>query len=93
MHTRSWESFSKVFVTILSTLLFAMFSSYASAQVSGATLSGTVTDSSGAIVPSVQISIKNEGTGEVRTVTVDSAGYYSAPNLLPGQYDVSTTAP
>jgi hypothetical protein len=93
MHTHSWESFSKVFVTILSTLFFAMLSSYASAQVSGATLSGTVTDSSGAIVPSVQISIKNEGTGEVRTVTVDSAGYYSAPNLLPGQYDVSATAP
>jgi hypothetical protein len=93
VHTHSWESFSKVFVTILSTLLFAMLSSYGSAQVSGATLSGTVTDSSGAIVPSVQVSIKNEGTGEVRTVTVDSAGYYSAPNLLPGQYDVSATAP
>src|ERR1700727_817020 len=63
------------------------------AQVSGATLTGTVSDSSGAVIPNVQILIKNEGTHEVRSVTVDSAGFYSAPNLLPGQYDVTVTAP
>ncbi len=63
------------------------------AQVSGATLNGTVTDSSGAVIANVQVSIKNEGTGEVRTVTVDSAGFYSAPNLLPGKYDVHAAAP
>src|SRR5258708_2704294 len=65
----------------------------ARAQVSGATLSGSVTDASGAVIPNVQVSIKNEGTGEARAVTVDSAGYYSAPNLLPGKYDVSASAP
>jgi len=74
-------------------LFFILLPLSAYAQVSGATLLGTVTDSSGAVIPSVQVSIKNEGTGEVRTVSVDSAGFYSAPNLLPGKYDVSVSAP
>src|SRR3984957_7117679 len=63
------------------------------AQVSGATLTGTISDSSGAVIPNVRVSIKNEGTNEVRSVAVDSAGFYSAPNLLPGKYDVTVTAP
>jgi len=74
-------------------LFFILLPLSAYAQVSGATLLGTVTDSSGAVIPSVQVSIKNEGTGEVRTVSVDLAGFYSAPNLLPGKYDVSVSAP
>lgn len=62
------------------------------AQVSGATLTGTVTDASGAVVGNAEISITNQATGEVRSVKVDTAGVYSAPNLLPGKYDVSSTA-
>src|SRR5579872_2672162 len=63
------------------------------AQVAGATLSGTVTDASGAAVPNAQVSIKNSATGVVRDVTTDSAGLYSAPNLLPGVYDITVAAP
>src|ERR1700681_397657 len=63
------------------------------AQVVGATLSGTVTDQSGAVIPSTQISIKNINTGVTRTVTTDAAGFYTAPNLLPGSYEITTTAP
>ncbi|HWO35952.1 MAG TPA: carboxypeptidase regulatory-like domain-containing protein, partial [Candidatus Acidoferrum sp.] len=77
----------------MAVVLFVMLPLRSHAQVSGATLTGTVSDSSGAVIPNVHISIKNEGTAEVRTVTVDSAGFYSAPNLLPGQYDVTVTAP
>jgi hypothetical protein len=62
------------------------------AQVSGATLSGTVTDASSAAVPEAKISIKNSATGVVREVTSDSAGFYSAPNLLPGVYEVTAAA-
>jgi hypothetical protein len=53
-------------------------------QVVGGTLSGTVTDQSGAVIPSAEISIKNTTTGVTRSVTTDAAGFYSAPNLLPG---------
>ena len=62
------------------------------AQVAGATLSGKVTDPSGALIPSAQVMITNVRTGVVRTVTTDTAGFYSAPNLLPGDYDVRVTA-
>ena len=59
------------------------------AQVAGATLSGTVTDASGAAVPNARVSVKNSATGVVREVTSDSAGFYSVPNLLPGVYDTT----
>src|SRR5712671_3992255 len=62
------------------------------AQVAGATLSGTATDASGAAVPNAKVSIKNSATGVVRDVTTDSAGFYSAPNLLPGVYDITVAA-
>src|SRR6202171_6486024 len=62
------------------------------AQVAGATLSGTVTDASSAAVPNAKVSIKNSATGVVRDVTTDSAGFYSAPNLLPGLYDITAAA-
>ena len=59
------------------------------AQVSGATLAGTVSDTSGASIPGVQVSIKNAAIGQERVVTTDSAGFYSSPNLLPGEYVVT----
>jgi len=92
VRNRSSEKRAGALVT-MAVVLFLMLPLRSYAQVSGATLTGTVSDSSGAVIANVHISIKNEGTGEVRTVTVDSAGFYSAPNLLPGQYDVTVTAP
>src|SRR6202790_868050 len=62
------------------------------AQGAGATLSGTVTDASGAAVPNARVSVKNSATGVVREVTSDSAGFYSVPNLLPGVYETTVEA-
>jgi hypothetical protein len=62
------------------------------AQVAGATLSGTVTDQSGAVVAGAQVSTKNTGTGISVTVNANSDGFYSAPNLQPGTYQVTTSA-
>src|ERR1700722_3338771 len=89
----SWGTRCNSFAFLPAILLLVLLPLTAYAQVSGATLSGTVTDSSGAIISNVQILIKNEGTGEIRSLTVDSAGLYTAPNLLPGQYDVTVSAP
>ena len=44
---------------------------------------GFVTDSSGAVVPNAKVTIKNEGTGESRTVSTDGSGHYAVPNLPP----------
>jgi hypothetical protein len=62
------------------------------AQVAGATLSGVVTDERGGPVPDAAVSIKNTGTGAVREVTTNADGLYSAPNLQPGNYDVTIAA-
>src|SRR5260370_24506312 len=61
-------------------------------QVTGATLSGLVKDTSGAIVPKATVSIKNSATGETREVISNASGFYSAPNLLPANYEVAVTA-
>src|SRR6266849_2319734 len=66
--------------------------SQANAQVSGATLSGTVTDPSGAAIVGARVSIGNKATGVTRDITTDSTGFYSAPNLLPGPYEVTVSA-
>jgi Carboxypeptidase regulatory-like domain/TonB-dependent Receptor Plug Domain/TonB dependent receptor len=65
----------------------------ARAQVVGATLSGTITDPSGSVVPNAQVSVRNTATGVTRGVAADTAGLYVIPNLLPGTYEVSVTAP
>jgi hypothetical protein len=61
-------------------------------QVAGATLTGTVTDQSGAVIPKAQFSIKDASTGITRNVTSDAAGFYTAPNLLPGNYEITVSA-
>src|ERR1700687_5692925 len=64
----------------------------AEAQVSGATLSGVVTDLSGALVANAAITISNTDTGPSRNLTSNGEGFYSAPNLKPGNYEVKVSA-
>jgi len=65
----------------------------ASAQGAGATLTGTVMDRSGAVIPRAQITVKNTATGTTRSSETNTAGFYTAPGLPPGNYAVSVTAP
>jgi hypothetical protein len=61
-------------------------------QVAGGTISGTVRDVSGRVINDVQITITNAATGVTREVTTNDEGFYSAPNLLPGTYEVKLSA-
>src|SRR5437016_2986021 len=63
------------------------------AQVSGGLLAGTVTDSAQAAIPNAQITLINTATGVARTVSTDVAGFYTAPDLLPGSYELTAAAP
>ena len=63
----------------------------ARAQVVGASLSGTVGDTSGAVLPNAKVAIENVATGVTRVITTDSVGLCEAPNLLPGNYQVTVT--
>src|SRR6266849_2040360 len=60
-------------------------------QVIKGSISGTVTDSQGAIIAGAQVKAKNTETGQVSTTTSDSSGNFRL-NLLPvGTYTVSVT--
>jgi hypothetical protein len=62
-------------------------------QSTSATVSGTVADSSGAVLPGVSVTATNDGTAVATTVVTNEAGAYSAPGLLPGTYTVSAELP
>ncbi len=81
-------------VTLVALMLIygATVSVHVQAQVSGGTISGTVVDSSGRVIPNASISITNIATGISRAVTTNTDGVYTAPNLLPGTYDLTFTA-
>src|SRR5438309_496554 len=70
----------------------SLFAVQGYAQVTGATLSGTITDPSGGVIPNAQVSARNTATGVTREMTADTAGFYSLPNLLPGSYEVTVTS-
>ncbi len=57
------------------------------------TILGTVTDSSGAVVPNATVTITNTGTGVAHRATTSSSGDYSVPDLNPGPYSVSIESP
>src|SRR6202047_4509618 len=63
-----------------------------SAQVVGATVSGTVADASGAVAPGVSISIKNVATGNTTNAVTNAVGFYIAPNLRAGDYELTASA-
>ena len=89
-------TFSKKMVVLLGVFLAIGLCSFtavpAYSQVTGATLSGTVTDASGAVIAGATISVKNTANGISKDTTSDSAGLYTVPNLLPGDYEVRVTA-
>jgi hypothetical protein len=60
----------------------------AAAQITSATLVGTVTDSSGAALPGVTVTARNANTGFTRTVTTDETGAYRVEFLPIGAYSV-----
>src|ERR1700733_8946946 len=61
------------------------------AQVT-ATISGTVTDSSGAIVANAAIEVKNTGTGVTQSTSTDAQGRYAVRELPIGEYELHATA-
>jgi Carboxypeptidase regulatory-like domain/TonB dependent receptor len=60
----------------------------ARAQTTTATLSGTVTDNKGAVVPAVSIVISSAATGLKRQTTTNSEGVFTVPLLPPGSYSL-----
>jgi hypothetical protein len=62
-----------------------------SAQEFRGTISGTVTDPNGAVIPGATVAVKNVETNITNSVTTNDSGSYSVPFLLPGKYNVTVT--
>jgi hypothetical protein len=57
------------------------------------TITGEVTDQTGAAVPGAAVTIRNTGTNGIRNATTNEAGIYSVPALNPGMYEVRAETP
>jgi hypothetical protein len=65
----------------------------ASAQVLYGTLTGTVTDNTGAVIPNANVTAREASTGVERTARANSAGVYLFSDLNPGTYQLTISAP
>jgi hypothetical protein len=76
--------------TIFCCLLLCLVATTAAfGQINNATLTGTVTDATGAVLPGVSITATNNATGVTTEVLTNEAGAYTILSLLPGTYTVS----
>lgn len=82
-----------LFLIAIAIVLATPVSFGGSAQVAARTLSGTVTAASGSRIPNAHISIKNTVNGDTVSATAKEDGSYKVPSLLPGNYEVTASAP
>ena len=73
--------------SIILALAALFISTLARAQT--ASVTGTITDASGAVIPGATVKAHNSGTGAERAVTAGETGVYRIPNLPPGHYVIS----
>src|SRR6058998_65437 len=83
-------SFRNFFSTLL---VFVFAAQVATAQVNTATISGTLRDESGAVLPGAAVTVQNQDTGISRSLTTNETGRYTAPALGLGNYQVSVQLP
>ena len=70
-------------------LLYLVFSTITFAQTTNATLGGTVSDATRALIPGVTVTATNTQTGIVSTVVTNETGAYNFPSLQTGTYKSS----
>ncbi len=77
---------------LMLTLMVAFAGLSANAQSVTGTIQGTVTDSTGAVIPNAEIKARNVGTGAEQALTSSTEGLYRFPSLSPGLYTLSVSA-
>jgi hypothetical protein len=63
-----------------------LFTSRSLSQSSFGSITGTVKDPTGSLVPSAEVEVINDGTGTTRRMTTSAAGVFNVPNLDLGSY-------
>lgn len=83
-------SVSLLMASLFFSLLLSPVTGFAQADTSS--LSGTITDPSGAVLPNAKVTAHNEATGQDRSVTTSASGSYTIPNLVTGNYTIRVEA-
>src|SRR5687767_3907604 len=90
---KSWLSGSFHFLSLLAILLVSASLALGQAQSNAADLQGTVTDTTGAVVPNATVTARHPATNASRNVTTNDQGFYRIINIQPGDYEVTVEAP
>ena len=82
----------KLFAAALLALLLALAAAPVLAQSDRGTITGTVTDPNGGVVPNAKVTATSLDTGELREVTTSGEGSYTLPELKAGRYKITVEA-
>ena len=74
-------------VTLLFTFIFVATAAGQTSKIT-ATLEGTVTDTTGGVVPSAEVRLRNTATNQTRSVRADDQGFFRVSELPVGTYEV-----
>ncbi len=84
-----WRCGGRRSLLVLALLVAAAGTS--AAQITSATISGTIKDQTAAVLPGVDVVVKNLDTGLTRTAVTDGKGYFTVPGLPPGRYEAQAS--
>src|SRR6185437_12917858 len=80
---------NRAVLAVLMFLVMACVSAVLNAQSTTGSIYGTVSDTTGAVVPGAQVTVKNSATGESFNGETTDSGDYSFPTLKPGEYAIT----
>jgi hypothetical protein len=85
--TFGWRTFRRLGALIIALTMAGALPAYA--QFDRGTISGTIKDPQGAVIPGVTVNVTNTQTQQLRTTVTDGSGFFTFTNLQPGKYDIS----
>src|SRR5262245_44070226 len=93
---RQWNEVRTVGMTCFARISLAMalalaIVASAFAQITAATMSGTIKDETGGVLPGVNVDVRNLDTSLSRAVVTDGNGYFTIAGLPPGRYEARAT--
>ena len=91
--THALCNWSPAILAIAIALGVAICCSSANAQSGAGSIQGTVTDSTGAVIPGASIHVVQQGTDAISDTKANSVGFYQVPDLFTGTYTVTISAP
>ena len=77
---------------LISTILILSTAIIAFGQSSNATMSGSIVDQKGAVIPGATVTVKNVDTGFTRTMVTESDGKFRFPEIPIGAYEITVEA-